>query len=109
MESSPPTSSPTLARSQSGKETVYRFPLQDIRRIWCHHNHCYEYIRNFWIIRFIFQEGPAGGDDVGVVQMEEEEEEEEEREEREDEGPVGENGGGEGQQEEVREQADQAE
>ena len=105
MESSPPTSSPTLARSQSGKETVYRFPLQDIRRIWCHHNHCYEYIRNFWIIRFIFQEGPAGGDDVGVVQMEEEEEEEE----REDEDPVGENGGGEGQQEEVREQADQAE
>ena len=104
MESSPPTSSPTLARSQSGKETVYRFPLQDIRRIWCHHNHCYEYIRNFWIIRFIFQEGPAGGDDVGVVQMEEEEEEE-----REDEDPVGENGGGEGQQEEVREQADQAE
>ena len=92
MESSPPTSSPTLARSQSGKETVYRFPLQDIRRIWCHHNHCYEYIRNFWIIRFIFQEGPAGGDDVGVVQMEEEEEEEE----REDEDPVGENGGGEG-------------
>ena len=105
MESSPPTSSPTLARSQSGKETVYRFPLQDIRRIWCHHNHCYEYIRNFWIIRIIFQEGPAGGDDVGVVQMEEEEEEEE----REDEDPVGENGGGEGQQEEVREQADQAE
>ena len=105
MESSPPTSSPTLARSQSGKETVYRFPLQDIRRIWCHHNHCYEYIRNFWIIRFIFQEGPAGGDDVGVVQMEEEEEEEE----REDEDPVGDNGGGEGQQEEVREQADQAE
>jgi len=51
------------------------------------------------------QEGPAGGDDVGVVQMEEEEEEEE----REDEDPVGDNGGGEGQQEEVREQADQAE
>ena len=65
----------------------------------------YEYIRNFWIRRFIVQEGPAGGDDVGVVQMEEEEEEEE----REDEDPVGENGGGEGQQEEVREQADQAE
>ena len=106
MESSPPASSPTLARSQpAGEETVNRFPLKDFRRIWCHHNHCYEYIRNFWIIRFIFQEGPAGGDDVGVVQMEEEEEEEE----REDEDPVGDNGGGEGQQEEVREQADQAE
>ena len=105
MESSPPTSSPTLARSQSGKETVNRFPLQDLRRIWCHHDHCYDFIRVLWIRQFIFKEGPAGGDDVGVVQMEEEEEEEE----REDEDPVGENGGGEGQQEEVREQADQAE
>ena len=105
MESSPPTSSPTLARSQPGEEAVHRFPPQDFSRIWCQRDHCYDFIRILWIRRFIFQEGPAGGDDVGVVQMEEEEEEEE----REDEDPVGENGGGEGQQEEVREQADQAE
>ena len=72
---------------------------------WCQRDYCYDFIRILWIRRFIFQEGPAGGDDVGVVQMEEEEEEEEERE---DEDPVGENGGGEGQLE-VREQADQAE
>ena len=77
----------------------------NFRRIWCHHDHCYDFIRVLWIRLFIFQEGPAGGDDVGVVQMEEEEEEEE----REDEDPVGVPGGGEGQQEEVREQADQAE
>ena len=83
-----------------------RLPLSDIRRIWCHHGHCFDFIPVLWIRQIIFQEGPAGGDDVGVVQMEEEEEEEEERE---DEDPVGDNGGGEGQQEEVREQADQAE